>query len=456
MSQLVRVLLDLRPSRASRAPDRNRSIGRFFPHSVGMVLVATIVATTMAFAGPPFVGGAPAEAQTSGVVGVTVRKVVIGEEPTPGFAYPMTIACSTTRSAFVQAITTDPAVPVGSLIVNGAGTWIVVGGVRYFDVRTTSGLSGGDLIGNAANVTANLTAINLALPSALVTLPLPPVSAFNGGKGFDGSFTLTGTGFTTGRSFGMAEFPDLRPTSVCEVRETDNLGGATSYASSTTNDDGSVGRPVPGVQTTAGFRSALTPQGQSITVTDSFAGALAISVAVTGNPGSALTNFQISVICDGGPNDTFVLRGGQTKVYENLNGGTNCAVTENRADGALVTYTDNSGIPSDGRITIRGPGSCRAIGSIPAVVRAEPSAVAPFDACTTQVIITNTYNTPAASPAPVAAVPIAVPVAASSSVVAPAPSVVPTAGATSETATDSPAVSARPATAVDATPDFTG
>ena len=78
LSQLVRVLLDLRPS---RAPDRNRSMGRFFPHSVGMVLVATIVATTMAFAGPPFVGGAPAEAQTSGVVGVTVRKVVIGEEP---------------------------------------------------------------------------------------------------------------------------------------------------------------------------------------------------------------------------------------------------------------------------------------------------------------------------------------------------------------------------------------
>ena len=425
----------------------------------------TADATRVSLFGAGNVGVLPTPISTNVVVtvtfpGITVKKVVNGDEPVAGFAYPMTVACSNTAAgvAFIE-LNSAGAVPQGSLVVAGAGTSIVVGGTRYFDVRST-GVVAPDQLGTTANMqaagatvtpsatpgapgTLTPSAFVTSLSTATSTVALAPTGTVNGVVVFSGNFTLTGTGATATRVIGVNEFPGLRGTSLCEVTELNNQAGVTAYLSTVTNADGSVGLPLPGVQAGTVFKSALTAQGQTITVTNSFLGNLVISKVVTGDPKTNIATYEISVACDkGGPKDTFLLKDRQSKVYSNLIAGTNCLVTETRSDGAVASYSDNSGDnTTDGRVTIKRVASCGTANTVGAPTVALPGGptipvpVLTGDNCDAHVIITNNYNvveTTTTTAAP-AATTTAAPVT-----------------------TAAPAVTPAPATPVEATPTFTG
>ena len=421
---------------------------------------------------PGQVGVLPTPISTSAVItvtfpGFTVKKVVNGDEPVAGFAYPMTVACSNT-AAGVAFIELNPAgaVPQGSLVVAGAGTSIVVSGVRYFDVRST-GVVAPDVLGTTANMqaapnggavvvpnatapttapgTLTATAFTAALANATSTVSLAPTGTVNGVVVFNGNFTLTGTGATATRIIGVNEFPGLRGTSVCEVTETNNQGGVTAYSSTVTNADGTTGTPLPGVQAGTVFKSALTGQGQTITVTNSFLGNLVISKVVTGDPKTNIATYEISVACDkGGPKDTFLLKDRQSKVYSNLVSGTNCLITETRSDGAVASYSDNSGDnTTDGRVTIKRVASCGSASTVGAPTVALPGGptipvpVVTGDNCDASVIITNNYNV------------VETTTTTTTKAAAPATTEAPA-------TTAAPAVTPAPATPVEAEPTFTG
>jgi hypothetical protein len=410
---------------------------------------------------PGQVGVLPTPISTNVVVsvsfpGITVRKVVNGDEPVAGFLYPMTIACSNTAAgtAFIE-LNPAGAVPQGSLVVAGAGTSVVVNGTRFFDVRST-GVVAPDVLGTTANMqaagatvtpsggaapgTLAPSAFVTALSQATSTVTVAPAGTVNGVVVFNGTFTLAG-GAT--RTIGVNEFPGLTGNSVCEVTETNNQGGVTAYSSTVTNADGTVGTPLPGVQVTGGvFKSALTRQGQTVTVTNSFLGNLVISKVVTGDPKTNIATYEISVACDkGGPKDTFLLKDRQSKVYSNLVSGTNCLITETRSDGAVASYSDNSGDnTTDGRVTIKRVASCGTASTVGAPTVALPGGptipvpVVTGDNCDASVIITNNYNVVDTTTTTAAA---------TATTVAPA-------------TTAAPAVTPAPATPVEATPTFTG
>ncbi len=424
----------------------------------------TADATRVSLFGAGNVGVLPTPISTNVVVtvifpGITVKKVVNGDEPVAGFAYPMTVACSNTAAgvAFIE-LNPGGAVPQGSLVVAGAGTSIVVSGTRYFDVRSL-GVVAPDVLGTTANMTAAGAAVVpgvapapgtltpspfvTALSTATSTVALTPRGTVGGVVIFNGNFTLTGTGTTATRVIGVNEFPDLRGTSLCEVTELNNQAGVTAYSSTVTNADGSAGLPLPGVQAGTVFKSALTAQGQTITVTNSFLGVLVISKVVTGDPKTNIATYEISVACDkGGPKDTFLLKDRQSKVYSNLVAGTNCLVTETRSDGAVASYSDNSGDnTTDGRVTVKRVASCGTAPTVGAPTVALPGGptipvpVTTADNCDAHVIITNNYNvveTTTTTAAP-AATTTAAPVT-----------------------TAAPPVTPAPATPVEATPTFTG
>jgi Domain of unknown function (DUF5979) len=71
------------------------------------------------------------------------------------------------------------------------------------------------------------------------------------------------------------------------------------------------------------------------------------SVSPTGEP------FEVAVACDkGGPKDIHQLRPGDRVIYNTIRSGTNCLVTETQSRGATVSYNDNSGSPTDGRVQL--------------------------------------------------------------------------------------------------------
>ncbi len=79
---------------------------------------------------------------------VTVRKVVLGTEPTAGFAYPMAISCATATPSVLHGTTTAVGgLPNdGDLVVTGAGSFVEIsvpnlnaaGLTRFYDYRTTA------------------------------------------------------------------------------------------------------------------------------------------------------------------------------------------------------------------------------------------------------------------------------------------------------------------------------
>ena len=395
-------------------------------------------------AGTAATGSIPIQVSTTVVVTVTypvitAKKVVAGDEPVPGFAYPMTIACSTpTPTAFIGTGVNDIA---GNLYI-APGWFVVANGVRFFDFRTAAAdvLPAGSILGTAANIGASAPAV------------LAAAIAFNAGGGvvapvggaFTGAFALKGG---ESKLFGLNEFPTLSVNSVCEVTEINSNGSALVYSSTQPASAAGVAQPnlggvtVPATLTTpAIFKSALTKVGQEITVQNWFFGDLIISKVVTGDPKTNIATFEISVSCDkGGPKDTFLLKDRQSKVYGNISVGTNCLITETRSDGAVASYADNSGDnTTDGRVTIkaRPAAGCAAPGSPTGATPGGPGFVTTFNDCIANVIVTNNYNPPATTAAPAA----------------PATTAAPAAPAT----TSAPAVEAAPAAEVEATPTFTG
>jgi hypothetical protein len=381
---------------------------------------------------------------------ITVTKVVNGDEPVTGFAYPMTITCSEPGS---DAVTVTNPIPSGyaanQLVVPGGPTaFLTVGVTKYTDHQDVSvatiGASAQQALITEANKFPGVFIAGLAFTStpAVAAAAIPPLSA-SVSCGFNGTFTLTATAPGNTRTFGNNEFPNLKSTSRCEVRETNSQGSALGYSSTTpatvVNGVSVPGSTLPGVLVGTNFMSALTQaNGQTITVTNTFSGDLYISKVVTGDPKTNIGIYEISVACDkGGPKETFSLKDRQTKVYSNIASGTNCLVTETRSDGATASYTDNSGDnTTDGRVTIRQRTSGAAIPQLNGGALAiDPNTVA-------SVIVTNSYI-PATTVATTAAPTTAAATTAAPTTVAPA-------------TTAAPAVAAAPAAEVESEPTFTG
>jgi hypothetical protein len=376
---------------------------------------------------------------------ITIKKVVTGAEPTAGFAYTIAVNCSDTRTPFIQTLTTDVNVPVGSLVVNGPGTFVTLAGIRYFDVRTSLPVAVGplasDLVGTAAIVGAQPLITAASLATFAFNVALAPAGTIAGAVIFNGTVALKGG---ESKVLGINEIPGLTTTSVCEAIETNSNGAPSlSYASSVANADGTIGS-LPGTLTPATgttpaiFRSALTKVGQTITVNNAFLyyGALFVSKVVTGDPKTNISTFEISVSCNnGGPKDTFLLKDRQTKIYDGILEGTSCQIIETKSDGAVASYTDNSGdVTTDGRIVIkRAVTGCLQPGAPTAATPGTVGSI--FNDCAANVIVTNNYNPPptTAAPAPAAAAPAAAPAT-----------------------TAAPAVTPAPAVAVEATPTFAG
>lgn len=362
---------------------------------------------------------------------ISVRKVVLGDEATPGAAYPMTISCSNQRSAFlVTALAPVTGYATGDLVISGAGSFITVftdpdtfgsPTVRWFiydALSTSTPLPTGQptfagttntALGNAATLgtlTAGQTAAAVAAANAArINTPVAPNTA----GGFTGAFTLVGG--ATARTFTNNEFPSLNGTGVCEVIETNSLGMPVTLYSSTTANPAVTLPGVGGAAGTGAYRSALTSMGQTVTVTNASYGDLVVSKVVTGDPKTNIATYEISVSCDkGGPKDTFLLKDRQSKVYQNIVSGTNCLVTETKSDGATPSYADNSGDnTTDGRVVIKRKGTgCALVGAPTAASPGGPAPTSAFDECWANVIITNSYvvattTTAAAAPTTTAA-----------------------------------------------------
>ncbi len=155
------------------------------------------------------------------------------------------------------------------------------------------------------------------------------------------NFTLAGG---ASRVFGAADFPGLSAANTCSVREINANGANLSY----TSLSGASGA-------TAISSDTVLANGGTLTVTNAFTGDLIVSKVVTGDPKTNIAIYEISVACDqGGPRETFLLKDRQSRIYRNINAGTNCLVTETRSDGAVASYADNSGDnTTDGRVVIR-------------------------------------------------------------------------------------------------------
>jgi Domain of unknown function (DUF5979) len=219
----------------------------------------------------------------------------------------------------------------------------------------------------------------------------------------------------------IADIPGLLADATCHVVET-TTGGASSTSYSSTNDDGTL---KPGITlssdptaanplTAAGicpekFANLVckTPytfvsggafaDGQTITVTNRFVGDLVVSKVVVGDPKSNIGIYEIKVACTNptntAPNETFLLKDRQSKVFTDIISNTVCTVTETRSDGATASYSDNSvENATDGKVVIKGT----AAGCI-------DSRLSTFPDCRANVIVTNTYGTTA--PATTAAAP---------------------------------------------------
>jgi Domain of unknown function (DUF5979) len=135
-------------------------------------------------------------------------------------------------------------------------------------------------------------------------------------------------------------------------------------------------------------------------------GSLIVAKIVTGDPGTNIATYEVSVACDrGGPRDTFLIKDRDSKVYSNLLVGTSCLVTETRSDGAQVSYADNSADNSadnatDGRVIVkRSNDGCGAPGAPTAAVPGQTNVVT-SNRCVASVIITNTYMSTSTSSPP--------------------------------------------------------
>jgi Domain of unknown function (DUF5979) len=369
---------------------------------------------------------------------------------------------------------------------SGSGGYVVLFGVPYYDYRTPpSQVPTGSILGTIANIgasyadlvlgAATYTAGNRAIVSraavAAVVAASPPIyvawdwpaapTPHNLRQNFDATFTMR-AGET--KTLSSTDVPKLNSTSTCELVAVDNRGGVTTFLS-TASDSAT---PKPGVDADGLYRSAITKMFQTITVTHTWYGDLVVSTVVSGNPGSHVAIFEVSVDCGvGRPNDRFLLRDGQSKVYANIPAGTRCAVSETKSDGASVSYRDNTGTGApvgptaslDGVVVIKPRTvACNQVGSLTKATPGGSVPVTTSDGCITSVIIRNDYGVgavpsvaPAAHPPVVAAVP-----AQPASTIPVNNDLAPPTSSELVPLVDAPPIDAGPALAIDAAPTFTG
>ena len=389
----------------------------------------------------------PITAPTSVAVLVTypvfvLRKAVVGTEAIAGAEYAMSVECFATMTVpFVETVGNTAGYGPGDLVVADRGSVVLTlagSPVRVFDARAT-GVVPPDIVGTAAVLVglfppsggrSSADQVTQAIYNALY-LPARPLSA---------AFTLRRNGT---RAISAADVPGLVGGSSCRFSETDGIGA--SLVSSSAG-----GSFVPRGASTV-FVSNLVPIGSTVTITNTFLGRLRVSVAVAGDPGSRIATFGVRVRCElAGIDDSFLLKGGQSKVYENITAGTVCVVAETKSDGASVTVNDNSGpAVSDGTVVIPVQGTGCGPGS-PAVTGVGTATLPPADACFAAVLLTNTYGPSAAVPTPPS---LAGLIESTSVSVAPLP---PRLSNPAVATGGSPAVTPAPATPVTATPAFTG
>ena len=391
----------------------------------------------------------PITASTSVAVLVTypvfvLRKAVVGTEAIAGAEYAMSVECFATMTIpFVETVGNAAGYRPGDLVVADRGSVVLtVAGspVRVFDARAT-GIVAPDIVGTAAALVglfppsggrSNADLVTQAIYDAL-HLPARPLST---------EFTLRRNG---SRAISAADVPGLIGGSSCRFSETDGIGASLISSSA-------GGSFVPRGASTV-FVSNLVPIGSTVTITNTFLGRLRVGVAVAGDPGSRIATFGVRVRCElAGIDDSFLLKAGQSKVYENITAGTVCIVAETKSDGASVTVNDNSGpAVSDGTVVIPVQGAGCGPGS-PAIAGAGSAVSPPADSCFASVMLTNTYGPSAAVSTPPA--PPAGPIESTSlSNAAPLPPHPPVPAAAT---VESPPVTPAPATAVTATPAFTG
>ena len=391
----------------------------------------------------------PITASTSVAVLVTypvfvLRKAVVGTEAIAGAEYAMSVECfATTTIPFVETIGNTAGYRPGDLVVTDRGSVVLpLAGspVRVFDARAT-GIVAPDVVGTAAALAGLFPPSGGRSSADLVTqaiynalhLPARPLSA---------EFTLRRNGT---RAISSTDVPGLVGGSSCRFSETDGIGA--SLVSSSAG-----GSFVPRGASTV-FVSNLVPIGSTVTITNTFLGRLRVSVAVAGDPGSRIASFGVQVRCElAGIDDSFLLKAGQSKLYENITAGTVCVVAETKSDGASVTVNDNSGpAVNDGAVVIPVQGTGCGAGS-PAITGAGSAVSPPADSCFASVMLTNTYGPSAAVPSPPA--PPAGPIESTS--LSNAPPLPPNPPVPAATTLESPTVTPAPATAVTATPAFTG
>jgi hypothetical protein len=373
---------------------------------------------------------------------VTVRKQVIGDEPTAGFAYPMLVTCDSGRGVLEVASNGNL---TGNLIVpEGPGSFEVLtipglnGGrpMRFYDWRTPSetvlGASDAAVV-NGTYFFVTLTPTQRdAMISAVAMLPTrtsaPVTFSLKAGES---------------RQFGAVDFPGLTARSFCSVTELDAKGASLSY----TSLGGTVSAsPVPS--------NTARANGSTLTVSNAFTGDLIVSVAVQSTQTFAGI-VSVSVSCDrGGPVETFLLKDRQSRVYRALPSGTTCVVQEPKTDSATLRVTDNSGEPTDGRVTVRATPT----GCTEAFLAQRDTLGSTFPDCAAVVLLTNSYSDSTATAATLGSTPapsLAAPTGSAASSTTPAPATPP---ATQALVTPAPVtpVAAAPADAIVEQPSFVG
>jgi hypothetical protein len=291
---------------------------------------------------------------------ITVKKVVVGEEVTPGAEYPMQIICLDGNSALRT---------YGSSLTNGLFT-LKAGASKTF--------TGADIAFLVATDTCHVAEIS--------------------GKG------------AAGTTYGSTNSADATIAGGIILPATGgpfagfNYPGGPYDSSAAGIAAGRAGQPT--------FVSAGTKaDNQTVTVTNSFIGDLIVSKVVVGDPKSNIAVYEVSVSCNNnGPRETFLLKDRQSKIFTGIASGTSCLVSESRSDGATASYSDNSGDnATDGRVTIKGTAS----GCIDSRLSAYPD-------CRANVIITNSYVPATTTAAATTAAP-ATQAPATAAPVAPAP-----------------------------------
>ena len=373
-----------------------------------------------------------------------LRKAVVGTEAIAGAEYAMSVECfATTTLPFVETVANGAGYRPGDLVVADRGSVVLsLAGapVRVFDARAT-GIVAPDIVGTAAVLVGLFPPSGGSSSADLVTQAIYD-ALYLRARPLSAAFTLRRNG---SRAISAADVPGLVGGSSCRFSETDGIG-----ASLVTSSAG--GSFVPRGASTV-FVSNLVPIGSTVTITNTFLGRLRVSVAVAGDPGSRIATFGVQVRCElAGIDDSFLLKAGQSKVYENITAGTVCVVAETKSDGASVTVNDNSGpAVSDGAVVIPVQGTGCGPGS-PAIASAGSATSPPADSCFATVMLTNTYGPSVAVPTPPASP--AGPIESTS--LSNAPPLPPHPPVPAAATVESPAVTPAPATAVTATPAFTG